>query len=85
MVLLFSSWIFFIFVASNLFPKFVQATQIYQQHEIREEKLLKPLFEIAIPPLMPVMTALVLAFLLGLGIASIKTKALYNVASEFQK
>ncbi|WP_291583882.1 dicarboxylate/amino acid:cation symporter [Clostridium sp. UBA6640] len=76
---------FSFFVASNLFPKFVQTTANLSNAGNPEEKLLEPLFEIAIPPLMPVMTALVLAFLLGLGIAALKTKALYNVASEFQK
>ncbi len=76
---------FSFFVASNLFPKFVETTSNLSNTGNPEEKLLEPIFKIAIDPLMPVMTALVLAFLLGLGIAAIKTKALYNVASEFQK
>ena len=37
-----------------------------------------------IPPLMNVMTALVLAFTLGLGLASLNSDALKNVARDFQ-
>ena len=37
------------------------------------------------PPVMSVMSALILAFLLGLGIASIKGKTLYNMCFEFQE
>ena len=43
-----------------------------------------PYFNIEIPPLMSVMTALVLAFMLGLGIAFSKGHALRNIASEFR-
>ena len=44
-----------------------------------------PYFNVAIPPLMNVMTALVLAFTLGLGLAHLKTDALKNVALDFQE
>lgn len=46
---------------------------------------LKPLFEIKIEPIMGVMSALITAFLLGLGIASTGGKTLFNVVGEFQK
>lgn len=59
------------FVASNFFPKFV-ATTISTNAGNPEDALLAPLFQIDMPPVMSVMTALVLAFLLGLGIASLK-------------
>ncbi|NLT95028.1 MAG: dicarboxylate/amino acid:cation symporter [Clostridia bacterium] len=49
-----------------------------------EEALLSGYFEIAIDPLMGVMTALVTAFLLGLGMAAIKNKSLYNVLDDFK-
>lgn len=49
-----------------------------------ENRDVYPFFEIAIPPIMNVMTALVTAFLLGLGIAAVKGKTLLNVAQEFQ-
>ena len=41
------------------------------------------LFEIDIPPLMDVMTALVLAFTLGLGIAYTNAKAILKVSQDF--
>ena len=44
-----------------------------------------PYFSVAIPPLMNVMTALVLAFTLGLGLASLHSDALKNVARDFQE
>lgn len=42
-------------------------------------------FSVSIPPLMNVMTALVLAFLLGLGLASLKTDTLKNSAHDFEE
>ncbi|NAA11203.1 cation:dicarboxylase symporter family transporter, partial [Escherichia coli] len=42
-------------------------------------------FSVSIPPLMNVMTALVLAFTLGLGLASLNSGALKNVARDFQE
>jgi len=42
-------------------------------------------FSVSIPPLMNVMTALVLAFTLGLGLASLNSDALKNVARDFQE
>lgn len=44
----------------------------------------EPYFSVTIPPLMNVMTALVLAFLLGLGMASQKTGTLKNAAHDFE-
>ena len=42
-------------------------------------------FEITINPIMDVMSALVTAFILGLGIAAVDGKTLYGAVSEFQK
>ena len=42
-------------------------------------------FSVSIPPLMNVMTALVLAFLLGLALASLKTDTLKNAAHDFEE
>ena len=44
-----------------------------------------PFFSVAIPPLMNVMTALVLAFMLGLGLAQLKNDTLKNAARDFQE
>jgi Na+/H+-dicarboxylate symporter len=45
---------------------------------------LLPYFNVAIPSLMNVMTALVLAFTLGLGLAHLRSTALKDVARDFQ-
>lgn len=71
-------------VSSKLFPLFVGGTNVINAVN-PEDKLLAPFFVVEMPPVMPVMTALILAFLLGLGIASIKGKTLYNIAFEFQE
>lgn len=44
----------------------------------------KPYFSVDIPAIMPVMTALVFAFMTGLGIAFLKTDGLKNIALEFR-
>lgn len=41
-------------------------------------------FSIDIPPMMGVMTALVTAFMLGLGMANLKEKNLYRIIKDFQ-
>ena len=52
--------------------------------QIAESTKLAPYFSLTIPPLMDVMTALVTAFLLGLGIAYIKGDVLRRGATEFK-
>lgn len=42
-------------------------------------------FSVSIPPLMNVMTALVLAFVLGLGLATLKTDTLKKAAHDFEE
>ncbi|GAA0788346.1 dicarboxylate/amino acid:cation symporter [Hathewaya limosa] len=73
-------------VSKNIFPLFIHTTETLNNAGNPEEKLLKPFFEISMPPIMDVMSALILAFLLGIGISAIKDKgkALYNMAYEFQ-
>lgn len=76
---------FAFFVSSKLFPKFITAASSFSASN-PEKGLLKPLFVVEMPPVMPVMTALILAFLLGLGISSLKEgRTLYNMALEFQE
>ena len=53
--------------------------------QIAESAKLVPYFSLTIPPLMDVMTALVVAFLLGLGIAYIKGDVLRRAATEFKE
>ena len=45
----------------------------------------EPYFTVPIPPMMDVMTALVLAFTLGLGVAGLASKALKQVFDDFRK
>lgn len=72
------------FVASNLFPKFVKESLSFTANN-PEHSLLKPLFVVDMPPVMSVTTALLIAFLLGLGIAYVKGRTLYNASLEFQE
>ncbi|WP_024614145.1 dicarboxylate/amino acid:cation symporter [Clostridium sp. Ade.TY] len=72
------------FVASNLFPKFVKESVNFSANN-PEHSLLKPLFIVDMPPVMSVTTALLIAFLLGLGIAYVKGRTLYNASLEFQE
>ncbi len=52
---------------------------------IEETQGLSPYFSVSIPPLMNVMTALILAFTLGIGIAYISSTALKNVCNDFKE
>ncbi len=62
---------FFSFAVSNtIFPFFLDVSTGITSFESVAE--LKPYFTVAMPPLMDVMTALVLAFTLGLGMANIQ-------------
>lgn len=72
------------FVSSNIFPSFIKASLSFDANN-PEHSLLPPIFKVDMPPVMSVMSALILAFLLGLGIASIKGKTLYNMCFEFQE
>lgn len=51
---------------------------------VEESAHLLPFFTMEIPAIMPVMTALVFSFLIGLGIAFLKGHALSNIFTEFR-
>jgi Na+/H+-dicarboxylate symporter len=77
------------FVAKSLFPLFIHTSQTLTNAGNPEEKLLAPFFKVEMPPIMGVMSALIIAFILGLGIAAIKTakegkSTLFEVFVEFQ-
>ena len=65
---------------SWLFPSLVSATQGVH---IEQPHALKPFFELNIPALMDVMSALVLAFMVGLGVAYGKGDVLKRGLNEF--
>lgn len=50
-----------------------------------EHALLAPLFTIEMPPLLGVMSALLVAFILGIGISTIEGNVLKTVMNEFQE
>ncbi len=70
-------------VGDSIFPHLITPRPL--QAEIPGAADLQPYFNIEIPALMTVMTALVLAFLLGICMASIKGTALRSWFSEFRE
>jgi len=68
------------FVGKALLPSLVTAGSASNP----EEALLSGFISIKIDPIMGVMTALVTAFLFGLGMAAIKNKNLYGVLDDFK-
>lgn len=69
-------------VGEALFPSMLSG-QIQAATTADAATKLAPYFTVEIPPLMGVMTALILAFMLGLGIAYIEGDVLRRGASEF--
>ncbi|MDR1621443.1 MAG: dicarboxylate/amino acid:cation symporter [Synergistaceae bacterium] len=70
------------FVDSAIFPKIIEvATQTAKNPE---EALLAPLFVVDMPPLMDVMTALLFAFVLGIGMSAVGSKSLSAGMHELQ-
>ncbi len=72
------------FVGTNIMPKFINFVAGVAASN-PEEHLLPPYFTIEMPPVMGVMTAILLAFILGIGMSAIKEKTLHNATVEFQK
>ena len=71
-------------VDSMLFPTFLKVGSLAIDASNPEHALVAPLMTVAIPPFMDVMTALVTAFVLGLGIAASKGETIKNFFNEFQ-
>ncbi|WP_300361704.1 dicarboxylate/amino acid:cation symporter [Fusobacterium sp.] len=73
------------FVDTNIFPRFLKVGSLVLNDTTNpEEALIKSLIDVKIPPLMDVMTALVFAFLIGLGIAYLKENTIKKFMDEFQ-
>lgn len=72
------------FANISIMPRMFHATEGILEIENGSNRLAQAFFEIPIPPIMGVMTALVLAFTLGIGIAMTQSKALKSVMDEFQ-
>ena len=71
------------FTGVTVFPSLIEPGAPLE--EVSEAQGILSYFSVSIPPLMNVMTALVLAFTLGLGLASLNSDALKNVARDFQE
>jgi Na+/H+-dicarboxylate symporter len=69
-------------VGNMCFPDMIHPGTYHTISEQQAEML--PYFTVDIPPLMSVMTALVSAFILGLGASRLKTDAIRNLLSEFR-
>ncbi len=73
------------FTGTALFPSLISAEPAASALENGAKTVIEPFFSMPIPALMPVMTALVLAFMVGLGIAYLPSgRALRNGADEFR-
>ena len=64
------------------FPSLLQNQTLNQ---VAEAEAIKPFFEIAIPPFMDVMSALIFAFIVGIGLAKIQNSVLLQASLEFEK
>ena len=71
------------FTGVSLFPSMIESGA--GMDSINEAQSLVPYFEVNIPPLMGVMTALILAFTLGLGLASTQNDTLMKATHGFEE
>ena len=68
---------------ATLFPGMIQSGAALQ--EVASAAELVPYFTVTIPPLMNVMTALILAFTLGLGLAALDSHTLKDAIHDFEQ
>lgn len=78
---LFSGSLSFI-ISDMLFPSLIDSSKTAS---LDSSATVSPYISLSVPAAMGVMTALVLSFVLGLGLAGTKSKALYDVAHDFQE
>lgn len=74
-------------VASNLFPSFISSDAI-EKIAATANKSVEPYFSLAIPPLLDTISAVTLAFILGLSLSTLRQKNemgdyIYNLMKEF--
>ena len=70
------------FVSTGIFPSLIDRSQAAQAVATAEE--LQPFFTIEIPPLLDVMSALISAFVMGLGISFFESPVLKKAFGEFR-
>lgn len=71
------------FTAKTIYP-IILANQASEAFDDPSKALLETYFVVEMPPIMDIMTALVIAFLLGIGIAAVKGHTLENALNEFR-
>ena len=69
--------------AKTLYPS-ILANQSLKEFTNPEDALLKSYFNIEMAPLMGIMTALLLSFVIGIGIAAIKSDLLLKLSTDFK-
>jgi Na+/H+-dicarboxylate symporter len=79
------SGFFTYFSCEAFFPKILAGTQLDMDVKNPETMLLAPYFKIDMPPVFDVMTALVLAFVIGIGLTAVKGDTLKSALMEFRK
>lgn len=72
-------------VSSGLFPNILEVGGLTKTFANPEEALVQPYFSVDMPPIMGVMTALLLAFTLGLGASVIKGDSLQRVMVDLRE
>lgn len=76
---------FFSFFSCNLiFPRMIISGGGASAMSVSDNTMLSPYFTVAMPPLMDIMTALLLAFCVGLGLSAIKGTTLKSAATDFR-
>lgn len=78
------SGFFTYFSGEAVFPHILPAHTELSTLDNPEDLLLKPYFTVAMPPLMEVMTSLLLSFCVGLGLSVIEGAALRKVVTDFR-
>lgn len=71
------------FASMAIFPSLLETQTASSITEA--DKVLTPYFQLEIPPLLDVMSALVLAFLIGIGLARLQHSTLAAAAEDFEK
>ena len=77
------SGLFSYFTSSSIFPSLISSADSVAHIDAIQN--VEPFFTINIPAILDVMSALILAFVVGLGIAYLSMKTLKDVANEFEK
>lgn len=78
------SGFFTYFASDTIFPHILPANSELSNIDNPEDFLLPPYFKVAMPPIMDIMTALIMSFVLGLGISAISGTKLKGVANDFK-